>query len=217
MELWKIILLVSAVVVTIGGLGFYIWVRFWIKKYRKKMNDGNSILDSKINRPNGGDVDMNLKESLGSKFDIFDLETILNFLYRNSFRKIKVIGDDSIFITLSIWKQLQFIKITNPEFDNELIEKVKNDFPDYREFINEENSNDYDALIINKSKFDYNKTYDTFIKDVKEKGTLIIVENSNNLIKEDFESLQKHLNYLKEHHETIKVKNKITFITKNFN
>ncbi|MHA0273034.1 BC85_0335 family putative methyltransferase [Mycoplasma sp. 48589B] len=179
---------ISAVVIAVLGIAFYIVMQVLAKKMRNKVlkkSQDEAMIQIQALRNDIGELPYELKDYLKSNANDIDIEGIINTIFRNDYKNVVIVNEKDLFPIAAIAGKVNAqTYVYAKEVDYSKLEDLRLKFPDH--FPNEikvYDNEEVDCLIVMNAKGDINDIYDAFIKKLKKGMVLISFNNPKSEIK----------------------------------
>ncbi|RIV16440.1 BC85_0335 family putative methyltransferase [Mycoplasmopsis gallopavonis] len=210
------ILIISAIVVVVLALSFYIGIHIWARMLRKKYDKKamkEAIIKIESLRNNIGVIPLNLKSYFNSKENDYDVEGMINTIYQNDYKQVLVISQDLYsfgWISQTTQNPL-FYELESFDFERYNQARLQTDLNLNKQIVPHQNEN-LDFVAIFSASENLNDLYDRYFKLLNHNGMIAI--KITNFKKSELKLLLKHLAFSKIQHEISYFGTKILFIVK---
>ncbi|QGZ97771.1 hypothetical protein GE118_03070 [Mycoplasma sp. NEAQ87857] len=189
-------LIVSAIVVFVIAISFYIGVVIWSKKLRKKMNlqaQKEAMIQIENIRNDVGVLPLEIQDYLKAKDNLYDIEGAINTVYRNNYQNVLVLAKDHLFSFASISS-----KTKNPIFydindlDYQTFSKIQLEFAsEFSNVVKAYQDQELDLVIAYSCNMLPSEIYDKYFPKLINNGMMIIKYDKKH--KKDFNALAMNL------------------------
>lgn len=175
----RTILIISAIVVFILGIGLYISLQIWAKKYRQKFvlkSQQEALMKIQSMRNDVGILPFHLKEEFKSKSDDIDIEGLINTFYINKYNSLLILSSNDLFNFVALCEKVKKTSYYLPnEFDFKTFNKVRMKLPnEFQQEITPYENQVIDFVAVFKSNLEIQEIYNNYFSNLNENGMIAI-------------------------------------------
>lgn len=213
----QIYLAISAGIVLVLGFSIMLWLKIYAKKIRKKFFDKQqeeTNIELKKLRSDLGTLPYALKDFFKSKTDDYDVESFINTVYKNSYKKVLCCYDNDNFVLAALQEKCKMpIFFEQESFDikkwNLANDTLKGEI-NYTPVLFE--NSDLDLVIYNGKELTNMQIYHKYFSFLNNRGMIII--NQSYQTSYDLKLITKFLKSEGITFEVSHVKSKFLYIVK---